>query len=104
MKEELFITLMPITYMFMESIGSILFFDTFLELRRSKKYRLLTVFLLILLVGYLGRVNIWLKLVLVSLSLILPTHFWYKVSWGNVCFFHWRITASFICAIFSCFY
>lgn len=86
MKEELFIKLMPLTYMFMEALGSILFFDTFLELRRSKKYRFATVFILILVTVSLGKRAMWIKLVLVALSLILPAHFFYKASWGKCLF------------------
>lgn len=86
MNEELFLTLMPISYMIIEAYGSICFFDTFLELRRSKKYRLLTVFILTLLAGYMGKLNLGLKFIFVSISLILPTYFWCKVSWGKCLF------------------
>lgn len=86
MNREFFNAFMPITYMLMEAFGTVLFFDTFLELRRSKRYRLLTVIFCIFLVGYLGRSSIWLKLMLVSLALTLPTYFWYQVSWGKCLF------------------
>lgn len=86
MNEEIFNALMPVIYMFIEAFGSICFFDTFLEQRRSQKYRLLTVFILTLLTGYLGKLNLGLKFIFVFLSLVPPTYFWCKVSWGKCLF------------------
>lgn len=86
MSEKMFSVLMSIAYIFIETCGCICFLDTFLEYKRNKRYRVITMFMVMFAISYIWDEMLPVKLIMAMLAVILYSFFWYKASLGQCLF------------------
>lgn len=86
MGEKGLLTLMSFAYIFIEICDSICFFDTFLEERRDRKYRLYIAFLMMIPIAYIFDNFFVIKVCACVLLIACLGYWWYQTSFGKSLF------------------